>query len=56
MLTEGEQWTVTLMADMRIARFGQGLWWLAARHSVLVFGGNNYTGSSKSYERQKPSA
>jgi len=56
MLTEGEQWTVTRLADMRIARFGQGLWWLATRHSVLVFGGNNYTGSSKSYERQKPSA
>ena len=56
MLTEGEQWTMTRLADMRLARFGQGLWWLATRHSVLVFGGNDYAGSSKSYERPKQSA
>lgn len=48
MLAEGEQRTVTRLADMRIARFGQGLWWLSTIHSVLVFGGNNYTGSSNS--------
>jgi len=41
LLTEGKQWTVTRLPDMRVARFGQGLWWLAARRSVLTFGGSS---------------
>lgn len=40
LLTEGKQWTVAPLPDMRVVRFGQGLWWLAARRSVLVFGGS----------------
>jgi len=40
---------VTRLADMLTPRRSHGLWWLAAKQQVLVFGGTLHPGYSKSY-------
>ena len=45
---------VTRLADMMIPRRSHGLWWLASKESVLVFGGSAYTGYSNTQLRHRP--
>lgn len=40
---------VTRLSDMLTPRRSHGLWWLAAKQQVLVFGGTLHSGYSKSY-------
>lgn len=41
LLSSGEEWSVTQLPNMLMPRSDQGLWWCAAKSSVLVFGGRD---------------
>lgn len=42
---------VTRLADMLTPRRSHGLWWVASKQQVLVFGGISYSGYSKRYSQ-----
>lgn len=48
LLTSGNEWAVTRLADMITARGCHGVWWHAASRAVMIFGGNRSSGSCKS--------